>query len=60
MQIHPRTKLVSEATIDFKEFMVTFLKKHNQLTYAEIIAIFAEEVWGMANYAVRAERKEDE
>jgi hypothetical protein len=58
MMLHPRTPIVDAARSDFAVFWIEFRKKHN-LTYAEFIAILANEVSSLAMYAIRFERHPD-
>lgn len=56
MKIHPREKIVTAASIDFGQFMVQLLKKH-ELTHGELFTLLAEQLTSSAKYAVREERR---
>ena len=56
MKIHPREAIVNRARMDFFEFLIQFRKNHSDLTAAEMISLFSDEISGITKYAIRDER----
>lgn len=55
MKLHPRTMIVSKASNEFAAFTLDLVEKH-ELTYGEIVGIFADRLASFAKYMRREER----
>lgn len=58
IQLHPRTQKFNQARSDLDMAVCEWIKKHNDITCAEMWAIFSGIMLAWANYAIKDERSD--
>lgn len=59
MKLHPRTRVVDKARLEFDQFLLDLADKH-ELTYGELFSILGQAIANNAKYQIRTERHPDD
>ena len=59
MKLHPRTRVVDKARLEFDQFLLDLADKH-ELTYGELFSMLGQAIANNAKYQIRAERHPDD
>lgn len=55
LKLHPRTRAVDKARLEFDQFLLDLAEKH-ELTYGELFSMLGLAIANNAKYQIRAER----
>ena len=55
MKLHPRTRIVDKARLEFDQFLLDLADTH-ELTYGELFSMLGQAIAHNAKYQIRAER----
>ena len=55
MKLHPRTRVIDKARLEFDQFLLDLADKH-ELTYGELFSLLGQAITNNAKYQIRAER----